>query len=392
MAEILFSALSARRGGGLTYIRNIVRAFPRNAGSRLTVLSPTPLEGLPAHPNVEWEQAPAWTSRPIPRVLFGAIYFRYLWPRRRDFDAVYYAGGSFDIAVPNGVKRIVAFRNMLPFDREQRRRYPLGWTRFRHWLLEFVQGSAMRRADLVIFISDYARQVIDKAVRPRHGASVVIPHGATPTAAPLDPLLVAQLPGRFVLYLSQLEVYKGQVELVEAWALLRRQRPTSEKLVLAGPELQPYAQRVRDTIRRLGLEHEVILTGAIRHDQVSDLAKRATLNVFLSSCENCPNVLLELLLIGRPLLVSNKQPMPELGGPRLDYVDPDDPPAIASAIARLLGDPQHSAAVADAAAQRSGLYTWERAGNATWNAILRCAGDSSQRSSAEDSNRQVRHV
>jgi glycosyltransferase involved in cell wall biosynthesis len=373
VARVLFSAVSARRGGGLTYIRNVVREFPRGQGHRLTVLSSAPIDGLPEHPDVEWEQAPGWTVRPITRRLFGSLYFRHLWPRRNNFDIAYYAGGSVDVALPKGVKSVVAFRNMLPFDYEARRRYPVGWNRFRHWLLEYVQASAFRHADLVIFISQYARCVIDKRVGSRRGGSVVIPHGASATSAPLDPAVASRLPERFVLYLSILDPYKAQVEAVEAWALLREMRDTPEKLVLAGPESRHYGRQVRDTIRRLGLENEVILTGPIPHDQISDLASRAALNLFLSSCENCPNILLELLLVGTPLLVSDRQPMPELGGPGLDYVAPYDPPAIARSMARLLDDRGHAASVAAAALERSALFTWKRAGRLTWQSILQCA-------------------
>lgn len=375
MAKILMSALSARRGGGLTYIRRIVASFPADHAHRLYLLSATPIDGLPQRDNVEWLPAPAWTVKPILRFLFGAVYFRFFWPRRNDFDAIYYAGGSVDVALPGSTKTVVAFRNMLPFDYEARRRYHWGWERFRHWLLRYVQGSAFRRADFVIFISDYARQVIDRAEPRRKGRFAVIPHGASATQSPLDPEIAAQLPERFVLYLSILDVYKAQIELVEAWARLIAQSPRAEKLVLAGPARPRYAAQVQQAIARHGLEEDVILLGNIPHDQVSDLARRATVNVFLSSCENCPNILLELLCIGTPLLVSSREPMPELGGPGLDYVEPYDVPAIAEALARLLDDPERRERIATAARTRSNLYSWEATGARTWAAILSCVED-----------------
>lgn len=383
VTHILFSALSARRGGGLTYIRNIVAAFPADEGRRLSVLSAAPIVGLPERANVRWLKAPGWTVRPITRFLFGFIYFRYLWPHRHEFDAVYYAGGSFDVALPARTRRIVAFRNMLPFDLEARKRYGLGWVRFRNWLLRFVQARAFRRADLVIFISDYARRVIEAAVPNRRGGSVVIPHGAKATASPLDPALSARLPERFVLYLSILDAYKAQVELLEAWAQLIRRSSRPEKLVLAGPEEPEYARKVRATIARLHLEREVVLLGSVPHDQVSDLSRRAVVNLFLSSCENCPNILLELLCVGTPLLVSDREPMPELGGPGLDYVDPYNVEAVAAGIERLLADPERRERNAAAALARSANFTWARAGAETWAAILGCAeGDQPLHSSA----------
>lgn len=371
--HVLFSALSARRGGGLTYIRNIVAGFPANEAHRLSVLSAMPIPDLPEQGNIRWLKAPRWTVRPITRFLFSFVYFRFLWPHRHEFDAVYFAGGSFDVALPRRARTIVAFRNMLPFDLEARQRYELGWVRFRNWLLRFVQARAFRRADLVIFISDYARRVIDAAVPDRRGGSVVIPHGAKVTSSRLDLAIAERVPPRFVLYLSILDAYKAQVELVEAWALLIRRSPRPEKLVLAGPEEPEYGRKVRAAIARLGLEEEVLLIGNVPHDQVSDLVRRATVNLFLSSCENCPNILLELLCMGTPLLVSERQPMPELGGPGLDYVDPYDVEAIAAGIQRLLDDPERRTRGAAAALARSARFTWARAGAETWAAIFACA-------------------
>lgn len=377
MTKILFSAISARRGGSLTYIRNIARAFPSGGGDTLSILSPRPIDGLVERPDVRWVKAPGWTYKPIPRRLLGPLYFRYFWPLRHDFDVVYFAGGSIELHLPRGPRIVTAFRNMLPFDKRERRRYPWGWERFRNWALGIVQSRAFREADLVIFISDYAKSVIDALVPGRRGRSAVIPHGVTRTEGTLDPALAARLPERFVLYLSMLDVYKGQLKAVEAWGLLKRQGALTHKLVLAGPEYAPYARKVRAAIRRHGLEEDVILLGQVRHDQVFDLAERAVLNLFLSSCENCPNILLELMRAGRPLLVSSFQPMPELGGPDLEYVDPYDVPALAAAVTRLVGDPARLRELGEQAAARSQRYSWEKAGGATWAAILALADEAS---------------
>lgn len=367
--KILFSALAARRGGGLTYARNIARTFPQGPGDRLSILSPDPIEGLPDRANIEWIRAPRWTRLPIPRFFLGFFYFRFAWRRRHDFDIVYHAGGTFDAPLPGKAARVVSFCNMLPFDRVARRRYGPGWMRFRHWLLRFVQGRAMARADFVIFISEHGRDVIDRALGRRPGGSTVVPHGIHGAVAPLDPETAGRLPERFVLYLSTIDAYKAQVELVEAWALLRRRRPLAEKLVLAGPEYAPYARRVRETIRRHGLEEQVILLGQIPYQQVFDLAGRALFNLFLSSCENCPISMLELMRTGRALLASSWQPMPEFGGAELDYVDPYDVPALAEALERLIDDEALRRRLGEAAERRSRLYSWDKAGAATWKAI-----------------------
>jgi glycosyltransferase involved in cell wall biosynthesis len=380
MTRILLSALAARRGGGIAYLRNIVAAFPDRPDLSLSVLAHAEACGsVAAGTNVEWIRAPRWAGPPIARFLIGFFYFRFLWPRRRDFDIVFNSGGSFDVALPGNAKRVVSFQNMLPFDREARRRYEPGWMRVRHWLLRFVQGWAMRRADFVIFISDHGRRVADRLPGGRRGGAAVIRHGVARTEAPLDPDAARRLPERFVLYLSAIEPYKAQVELVEAWALLCRRGAVAEKLVLAGPDYPPYARRVRAAIARHGLEDEVVLLGPVPHEQVFDLAGRALLNLFLSGCENCPVTLLELMCAGRPLLVSSRQPMPELGGPDLAYVEPYDVAAVAAEIERLLGDEAARRQIAKAAARRSEMFGWEQCGAATWQAVQAALGQGAPR-------------
>jgi glycosyltransferase involved in cell wall biosynthesis len=374
MARILLSALASRRGGGATYVRDLLETFPRGAGDRLSILSPEPVAGLSDRPDVEWIRAPRWTINPITRFVFGWIYFPFLWPRRRDFDVVCFSGGSFDAALPRQVPTVVVFQNMLPFDRVARRRYQFGWMRFRHFLLWFVQGWAMRRADLVIFISEHGRRVIDRTFKNRRGRSVVIHHAVSRKAVATSPGAARRLPERFVLYVSTLDAYKAQVELVEAWAELRKVRPTTEKLLLVGPQYPPYARRVAEAIRHCGVEEEVILFGAVPPHEVSGLAERAQLNLFLSSCENCPYTFIEMMGAGRPLLASSLDPMPELGGPDIEYVDPYDVPAVVRALELMLDDAALRERVGAAAEQRSWLFRSERGGTTTWQAIRATAG------------------
>jgi glycosyltransferase involved in cell wall biosynthesis len=372
MSRIFLSALASRTGGGLTYVQDLLAHFPHE-GDRVSILSPLPIEGLPDRPDVEWIRAPRWTIHPVSRFLLGWLWFRFLWPRRREFDVALFAGGSFDAPLPKSVPTVVVFRNMLPYDGAARGRYQFGWMRLRHALLWHVQGWAMRRADRVIFISDHGRRVIDRTFRRRRGDSLTIHHDVAEAQTALAPATARRLPERFVLYLSSIDAYKAQVELVEAWVRLRAARATDEKLLLVGPEYPPYARRVRKAIRRHGLEEEVILFGAVRPGEVQDLARRARLNLFLSSCENCPISLIELMSSGRPILVSGLEPMTELGGPELEYVDPYDVAGVAGGIARLLDDEALRDRVGRAAEQRSWQFRAHRSGNCTWKAVLGAA-------------------
>jgi glycosyltransferase involved in cell wall biosynthesis len=308
----------------------------------------------------------------IARLFWG----RFVLPRllRRYSANVLYCPGGFLAVRPKGCLTAVAFRNMLPFSPDERRRYSLGYMRLRLWLLQHIQGSSFRDADLVIFVSRFAKSVIDLTVKRRKGGAEIIPHGLSdhfrqPMTRPAD----VRLPSSYVLYISILDVYKAQLELVDAWALLRSTRLTSEKLVLVGPEFGPYAEQVRRKIAATGLHDEVLLLGKLPYEQLPAYYQHAKVNVFASSCENCPNILLEALAGGRPVLCSDYQPMPEFGHDAVQYFDPYNPPQLANLLKGLLDDEAALTAWGKKAAQRAQYFQWSDAASKTWSALRQLA-------------------
>ncbi|MGA3301484.1 MAG: glycosyltransferase [Candidatus Acidiferrales bacterium] len=67
----------------------------------------------------------------------------------------------------------------------------------------------------------------------------------------------------YFLYASTLDYYKGQLAVVRAYRQLKQQRHTPEKLILAGPEYPEYGRLVREEVRKLRLEDDVLIPGTI---------------------------------------------------------------------------------------------------------------------------------
>jgi glycosyltransferase involved in cell wall biosynthesis len=312
-------------------------------------------------------------ENPVARALWERISLPRL-VRELGADVLFCPGGIIGANIPRGCKSVTMFRNMIPFDSNQRRKYPLGYMRVRNWLLKWIMIRSMSKADRVICVSDFALQVIVGIAPGLMGKTTVIPHGINSQFRSNHPRRPEWLPTEeYILYVSILDVYKAQLEVVRAYALLKRHRRTNEKLVLAGPERQPYAQKVRYEIIRLGLEQDVFLAGPVEQDQLPALYQNALINIFASECENCPNIMLEALASGRPLLSSNRPPMPEFGGDAPIYFEPSSPEDLANKLLSIIDDPVRMGELSDKAAQRSLLYDWDRAWRATWDLILNCA-------------------
>jgi glycosyltransferase involved in cell wall biosynthesis len=368
--RIFINALSARLGGGQTYLLNLLKHVPQEGDWQVFVLVQPSfvIDGLP--PNVvrieqaslesPWKRA-VWEETKLPAIL-----------KKHNVDLFFSPGGLLPRSLPSKMLTAVTFQNMLPFDYVQRKKYPFGYRRLRDWLLERGLSSSMRRADLVIFISEFARNFIKKELGELQSTSVVIPHGIHPSFnACLDKPLPrpAWLPdGDYFLYVSFIDHYKAQLEVVQGFDLYRKQGGQG-KLLLVGTEYRPYGDLVRQEIADRGLAEEVILTGNVPHEDLPAIYQHAKINLFASHTENCPNILLEMMASGRPALVSSRAPMDEFGGDTVAYFNPESPEDIALRLSALVHDEELQRKLANAAMKKVAEHTWERASEQTWTAM-----------------------
>jgi glycosyltransferase involved in cell wall biosynthesis len=234
--------------------------------------------------------------------------------------------------------------------------------------------KSMVQADLVIFISEYAKKAIEAAARRPLNNGRVIYHGIHPQfRTPLDsqPPRPAWLPDEgYLLYVSNIDVFKAQVEVVRAYAMLKARRPTREKLILVGPENNSaYGDKVRAEIRRLNLTNDAVVKGVIPHEELPAVYHHASINIFASESENCPNILLESLAAGRPIVASSYAPMPEFAGDAVVYFDPTVPADLAAKLAAIIDDSAFIKQLSTKARERSMLYDWAKTARLTWSAI-----------------------
>ena len=375
--RIVVNALSARLGGGQTYLRNLFAHLPARDDLDVLVFAGRGLT-LPAHPCVRLGRTRWPTTNPILRTLWEKLALPRILRRERT-EVLFCPGGVVATRVPAGCRVVTMFRNMIPFDAQLMARMPWGLQRLRNLVLARVMLRSMVEADLTIFISDHARAVIEARARIAH--AVTIPHGigeAFRTQGTLLPRPAAAPAGDYLLYVSRFDIYKHHVELVRAYASLPAGVRRLHPLLLLGEPNLPEAARVAELVRELALAGQVHIPGAVHYSDLPAYYQHAQAVVFASSCENCPNILLEALGAGRPVLCSDVMPMPEFGGPGLIYFSPFDPRSIEVALQSLLSDPARAAAAAAAAAalERSRRYDWEHTAAQTWARIFELAGAS----------------
>lgn len=152
------------------------------------------------------------------------------------------------------------------------------------------------------------------------------------------------------LFVGRLERRKGLDILLAAWADLLR-RPAAPRLLIAGPgEAGPWARQAQAH----GVQRWVTFLG--RRADVADLYRSADLLVFPSRAEGCPNVVLEAMASGLPVVATdvagNREAVGE-DGKAGRLVPAEDPAALAEAVATLAASAALRREVGSAARQRA---------------------------------------
>ena len=370
--NIVINALSARLGGGQTYLKNLLAHLPPLPDLGIVIFAPDSLalpqdrrirRGTTSWPTANPLLRTAWETFALPRIL-----------KSNKAQVLFCPGGVIASRVPAGCKTATMFRNMIPFDPVALARVRPGLQKIRNFLLKRVMLRSMANADLTIFISEHARGTIEKLTRVRN--PVTIPHGIGEAFRTHGKTLARPgwLPeGEYLLYVSRFDVYKHQFEVASAYAALPADLTARYALVFVGELDAVLAGRVEALARASGLAQRICVAGPVAYDDLPGAYHHATLNLFASSCENCPNILLEALGAGRPVLSSDVMPMPEFGVDAVEYFSPTDPDSIRDALLRVLTDELRQQRLAAAALKRSTDFDWASASRQTWDRITRLA-------------------
>jgi glycosyltransferase involved in cell wall biosynthesis len=163
-------------------------------------------------------------------------------------------------------------------------------------------------------------------------------------------LLGLPLDSPVVINVARQDPQKAQVDLIRAFASVRSFVP-HVTLLIVGREGHS-TPAIRETIAGLELESAVRLLG--NRDDVPDLIAAADVHAFPSAYEGLGSAVIESLMIGTPVVVSDAPALVEVvqGGEYGTIVKRGDVEELAAAIELVLSDPTTAAEIASVAAQR----------------------------------------
>ena len=168
------------------------------------------------------------------------------------------------------------------------------------------------------------------------------------------PDLLANGNAKVLLFAGRLDKGKNVDNLIVALSRLADQ--SSFVAIICGDG--PRRRHLESLARKLGIADRLTFTGYVTN--LWTLMKRADAIISLSRFEGCPNVVMEAMACGTPLVVSDIQAHREiLDNTSALFVDPENPEDSARAIAEVLQGGQATKARARVAWARSSTWTVE---------------------------------
>jgi len=162
--------------------------------------------------------------------------------------------------------------------------------------------------------------------------------------------------GAFILYPAITYDHKNHRTLIDAFARLGPSHP-SLRLVLTGGVGGAEAA-LNAQIEELELTDRVLRTGRVVATDLDALYRYAVVMAFPSSYEGFGLPLLEAMVRGCPVVASEVGALHEVGGAAVELVNPFDLEGWAVALASVIADPEHRAAMIADGLEQSDRYRW----------------------------------
>ncbi len=377
--HLAIDASNIRQGGGITHLSQLLQSGdPISAGFQRVTIWVNRSTSL-VLPDRTWlvKMTLPWMESTLPHRLMGQQLAIPQAMKAEGCDVLLSTGGTLPFWSP--VPAVTMSQNMLPFEPLEAARFGrYSLMRFKMRLLRHSQGRSFRRADGLIFLTQYAKSAVSKELACLSCPTALIPHGIEnrfmqpPRSQRLLTECSIENPFR-ILYVSILMPYKHQIEVAHAASQLRASGLPIEVRFIGEP-WGDYGRQFRALLDNLDPGHAFLLwSGAEPFDTLHGFYQKADAFVFASSCENLPNILLEAMAAGLPIASSECGPMPEILGDAGVYFDPLIPSSIADAVQRLALDHSLRSQLAQSAWLKAQAYSWERCARDTFAFIAQVA-------------------
>lgn len=374
MTRLLIDALSAREGGGITYVRSLLPLLAQvdETNECAVLLSNQYQAQLLRELAAPLHVIPF--SLPSTSLLRRWLFQQVTLPRliqERGVDLLFSVSEVSCLRSP--VPHVVTAQNLKiftpPWRANESRATVNAW---KTWLLrEGLARLSLRYADRIVFVSDLLRQKVVQRLHLDLTKARVVHHGVDEifrkvpadvhALSPSWSSLLEQRP--FILAVSTLAPHKNYETLIHGFGLFVKERDTTDAtLVIAGDTSdQVLYASLKQQVEELAIASRVFFLGKISHEHLPLLYQRARMFVFPSRLESFGLPLVEAMASGTPILASDIPVCREVCQTAALFFDVTDAHMLARQMTALWDNDNLRADLKERGRQRALDFSWKKA-------------------------------
>lgn len=374
---LLIDATNIISGGGSSHLVELLNAttdslLEKNKIEKIVVVGVENVTSkLPKNSWLKIINIPASKSNLLQRALWKTFNFNNIIAKE-SIDFIFNPGGSY---FGEKTPYVTMCRNMLVFETKEADRFGHGLQRQKFKLLRILQSLSMKRAAGVIFISNYAQDyikehyptiAIKKSTVINHGVSVRFRNEPRPQKEISN--YSTENPYK-ILYVSILNVYKHHAAIAAAVAQLVLKCKLPLEFIVVGEKAGGF-----DEFEKIRAENPTIIKylGKVPFEEIQLQYSDADLFVYGSTCENMPNILIEAMSSGLPVISSEKEPMPEFLKDGGLYFSVENIESIYETLEKIINNPDLRETISQKSTSLSSQYSWEKCAAETYQFLSEC--------------------
>ncbi len=274
------------------------------------------------------------------------------------------SAGSVCYFKPN----ITMSREMLSFEKGEMEKTGFSLYRLRILILRYVQIYSFKKANGVIFLTNYASRIIQNFTG-RLDNFKIINHGISNKFRKCKKSKTNKTKKIKCIYVSNVDFYKNQWNVVKAFSDFKND---NMELYLVGSLGDGKAKKLLEkTLLDIDPEKKFIKTlDHVNHNDLPTLLSSVDIFIFASSCENMPNTLVEGMASGLPILCSNRGPMPEILQDGGIYFDPENAESISKALQKMIKNEKTRLKFSKKSLYLSQKFSWEKCSKQTFEYLI----------------------
>ena len=365
LAVNLLSVVPGRVGGAEEYATRTLQAFAKYGPSDLQPVLYTLKSFERAHP--ELQECFKIISCPIDGTVRSRRVFAestWLESKTKSALAVHHLGGRLPLRTNK--PSCVTVHDLQPLD------HPANFSPIKAAYLSWAIPRSIRRADMVVAVSDYVAESIrtrfpvdsKKVVTVSSGVQEIAKQPAEPNLTPV------------ILYPAATYPHKNHSVLIRAFEEVA-DRLLDVRLILTGSAGRAEPEVVR-AIEESRHAERIERTGRTSSEMMKKIVETATVLAFPSTYEGFGLPVLEAMAAGVPVVVGSGTPAAEVVGEPELTVHPEDVQGWALALERVIINKQERNEAALRGLVRAEKYRWENSAEQlerAWRQLLARSGN-----------------